>query len=138
MKVIGSKEELLGMPESSYMNEQQLDFFERYINEEIRNCQNMVGSIQVDIYNLKENGNVEIIDQANTINELSLKTTELNNNHAKIKSLERALKRIADGSYGYCLESGDEIGLKRLLVNPAISLTVDEQERLEKLSKQFY
>jgi DnaK suppressor protein len=46
--------------------------------------------------------------------------------------IEEALDRIEEGSYGYCEESGEEIGLKRLLAEPAATLSVEAQERLER------
>lgn len=137
MNIIKTKEELLSMPESSYMNGQQLDFFERYINEEIKSCYRRIGVLRKELHDLKENGTVEIIDQANTIVELSLKEKELNNYNVRLKALENSLKRIKDESYGYCDYSGDEIGLKRLLINPATHLTVEAQEKEEAKSKHY-
>ncbi len=54
-----------------------------------------------------------------------------------LRKIEETLKRIEDGSYGYCEETGEEIGLGRLDARPTATLTVDAQERREKLQKQF-
>jgi DnaK suppressor protein len=54
-----------------------------------------------------------------------------------LKKIEDALKRIEDGSYGYCEETGEEIGLGRLEARPIATLTVDAQERRELFQKQF-
>jgi DnaK suppressor protein len=51
--------------------------------------------------------------------------------------IDQALKRIEDGSYGYCEETGEEIGLGRLEARPIATLTVDAQERREMLQRQF-
>jgi DnaK suppressor protein len=54
-----------------------------------------------------------------------------------IEQIKAALKRIEDGSYGYCLSTGEEIGLKRLLAWPIATLSVEAQELHEKRMRQF-
>lgn len=54
-----------------------------------------------------------------------------------LKKVDDALKRIDDGSYGFCEETGEEIGLGRLGARPIATLTVDAQERRELFQKQF-
>jgi len=54
-----------------------------------------------------------------------------------LRKIEEAIKRIEDGSYGYCEETGEEIGLGRLEARPIATLTVDAQERREMFQKQF-
>ena len=54
-----------------------------------------------------------------------------------LRKIDAALRRIEDGSYGYCEETGDEIGLNRLDARPIATLTVDAQERREHYEKQF-
>ena len=52
-----------------------------------------------------------------------------------IKKINQALERIEDGSYGYCEETGDPIGIDRLEARPVTTLTVEAQERHERLEK---
>ncbi len=54
-----------------------------------------------------------------------------------IRKIDEALKRIDDGSYGYCEETGEEIGIGRLEARPIATLTVDAQERREMFQRQF-
>jgi DnaK suppressor protein len=54
-----------------------------------------------------------------------------------LRKIEEALKRVEDGVYGYCEETGEEIGLGRLEARPIATLTVDAQERREMFQKQF-
>ena len=54
-----------------------------------------------------------------------------------LRKIEEALKRIEDGSYGFCEETGEDIGLGRLEARPTATLTVDAQERREKLQRQY-
>lgn len=53
-------------------------------------------------------------------------------NEEMIQKINAALRRLANGSFGYCLESGEEIGLERLLAYPVATLSVDVQEFMEK------
>jgi len=54
-----------------------------------------------------------------------------------LNKIDQALKRIEDGSYGFCEETGEEIGLGRLEARPIATLTVDAQERRELFQRQF-
>ena len=54
-----------------------------------------------------------------------------------MKKIESALKKIDEGTYGYCIETGEEIGLKRLIARPIATMTVEAQERHEKQEKVF-
>lgn len=56
-------------------------------------------------------------------------------NNSLILEIDSALERIREGSYGYCYKSGREIGLERLLANPLATLTIEEQEKAEKNTK---
>lgn len=53
----------------------------------------------------------------------------------QLAGIEEALARIEEGSYGYCEETGEAIGLKRLLAQPAATLSVEAQERIERLER---
>ena len=54
-----------------------------------------------------------------------------------LKKIDEAMKRIDDGSYGFCVETGEEIGIDRLQARPIATLTVDAQERRELFQRQF-
>ena len=60
-----------------------------------------------------------------------------NNARDMLDQIERALARIDDGTYGYCLETGEEIGIKRLEARPVATLSVEAQERRERREKQY-
>ena len=60
------------------------------------------------------------------------------NRHKKLmKKIDSAIQKIEDGTYGYCEETGEEIGLKRLMARPIATMTVEAQERHEKEEKVF-
>ena len=71
----------------------------------------------------------DIIDQASSVTEKSIEMRTANRLRKLINKIDSALKRIQDGTYGYCEETGEPIGLKRLIARPIASLCLDAQER---------
>jgi DnaK suppressor protein len=61
----------------------------------------------------------------------------VNRNKKLISKIDKAVKKIKDDTYGYCEETGEEIGLKRLIARPIATLTVEAQERHEREEKIF-
>ena len=61
----------------------------------------------------------------------------LNRQRKLISKIEKAIKRIEDNTYGYCEETGEPIGIKRLIVRPIATLSIDAQEKHEKHEKIY-
>ena len=76
-------------------------------------------------------------DRATQEEEFSLELRTRDRERKLIRKIEEALKRIDDGSYGYCLETGEEIGIKRLEARPVATLSIEAQERRERREKQY-
>src|SRR5882672_6904379 len=76
-------------------------------------------------------------DRATQESEFSLELRTRDRERKLIRKIDEALKRIEDGSYGYCLETGEEIGVKRLEARPVATLCVEAQERRERREKQY-
>lgn len=76
-------------------------------------------------------------DRATQESEFSLELRTRDRERKLIRKIEEALKRIDDGTYGYCLETGEEIGIKRLEARPVATLSVEAQERRERRERQF-
>jgi DnaK suppressor protein len=76
-------------------------------------------------------------DRATQEEEFSLELRTRDRERKLIRKIDDALKRIEDGSYGYCLETGEEIGVKRLEARPVATLTIEAQERRERREKQY-
>jgi DnaK suppressor protein len=76
-------------------------------------------------------------DRATQEEEFSLELRTRDRERKLIRKIEEALKRIEDGSYGYCLETGEEIGIKRLEARPVATLTIEAQERRERRERQY-
>ena len=76
-------------------------------------------------------------DRATQESEFGLELRTRDRERKLLKKIDSALSRIEDGSYGYCEETGDEIGLRRLEARPVATLCVEAQERRELAEKQF-
>jgi DnaK suppressor protein len=76
-------------------------------------------------------------DRATQEEEFSLELRTRDRERKLIRKIDEALKRTEDGSYGYCLETGEEIGIKRLEARPVATLTIEAQERRERRERQY-
>jgi DnaK suppressor protein len=76
-------------------------------------------------------------DRATQEEEFSLELRTRDRERKLIRKIDDALKRIEDGSYGYCLETGEEIGVKRLEARPVATLSIEAQERRERRERQY-
>ena len=79
----------------------------------------------------------DIVDQASSLTDKSVEMKSLNRSRKLISKIESALKRIKDGTYGFCEETGEPIGLKRLIARPIATLSIEAQERHERDEKVF-
>jgi DnaK suppressor protein len=76
-------------------------------------------------------------DRATQEEEFSLELRTRDRERKLIRKIDEAIKRIEDGSYGYCLETGEQIGVKRLEARPVATLSIEAQERRERREKQY-
>ena len=79
----------------------------------------------------------DIVDQASSYTEKNVEMRAINRQIKLISKIDSALKRIKDGTYGFCQETGDPIGLKRLMARPVATLSIAAQEKHEKEEKVF-
>ncbi len=79
----------------------------------------------------------DIIDQASSYTEKNVEMRAINRQIKLISKIDSAIKRIKDGTYGFCQETGDPIGLKRLMARPVATLSISAQEKHEKEEKVF-
>ena len=76
-------------------------------------------------------------DRATLEEEHALELRTRDRERKLLKKIDQALARIDDGSYGYCEETGESIGIQRLLARPTATLTIEAQERREMKQKMF-
>ncbi len=79
----------------------------------------------------------DVVDQAASQTEKTVEMRTLNRQIKLLSKIEKAIKRIQDNSYGYCEETGEPIGLKRLIARPIATLSIEAQEKHEKNEKIF-
>ena len=79
----------------------------------------------------------DMVDQASSYTDKSVEMKALNRSSKLISKINSALLKIKDGTYGYCEETGEAIGLKRLIARPIATLTIEAQEKHERDEKIF-
>jgi DnaK suppressor protein len=134
-KPISTEKELLAQPADDYMSPAQLDFFKRKLIELETELRNNAGETTE---HLRETVLVpDPADRATIEEEHALELRTRDRERKLIKKVQQALARIESGDYGFCEETGDPIGLKRLLARPTATLTVEAQQRRELRQRQF-
>ena len=79
----------------------------------------------------------DVVDQASSYTDKSVEMRALNRSRKLVEKIDSALRRIKDGTYGYCEETGEPIGLKRLMARPVATLSIEAQEKHERDEKIF-
>ena len=79
----------------------------------------------------------DIVDQASSQTEKTVEMRTLNRQIKLLSKINKAIKRIDENAYGYCEETGEPIGLKRLIARPIATLSIEAQEKHEKNEKIF-
>jgi len=84
-----------------------------------------------------EISSADIVDQASSQTEKTIEMRTLNRQIKLLSKIDKAIKKIDNNSYGYCEETGEPIGLKRLIARPIATLSIEAQEKHEKNEKIF-
>ena len=79
----------------------------------------------------------DIVDQASSYTDKAVEMKAINRQIKLISKIDQALKRILDGAYGFCIETSEPIGLKRLMARPVAELCITAQEKHEKEEKVY-
>ena len=128
-------EEILKAPEKDYMNEAQLAFFKKRlieVREQILRNADDTGE------HLRENEiTTDPSDRATLEEEYTLELRTRDRERKLLKKVEKSLRMIEDGSYGYCEETGEPIGIPRLIARPMTTLSIEAQERRERVQKLY-
>jgi DnaK suppressor protein len=124
---------LLKMPARDYMNAEQMEFFRTKL-ETMRD--EMLGNARETGLHLKENENFADPNDRATVEEEHILEQRVRDRERKLlKKINSALARIESGEFGYCLETGEPIGIARLLARPTAEYSIEAQERHEVLEK---
>ena len=120
-----------------YMCEKHKAFFK---NKLLEWKKDLVKSNNEALYNSSLDDNstsADIVDQASSYTEKNVEMRAINRQIKLISKIDSALKKIKDGTYGFCEETAEPIGLKRLIARPIATLSIEAQERHEKEEKIF-
>ncbi|AEG70605.1 RNA polymerase-binding protein DksA [Ralstonia solanacearum] len=134
-KTLLTEAEILKMSDKDYMNEAQLAFFKDRL-EKLRD--DILKNAGQTTEHLRETVIVpDPADRATIEEEHALELRTRDRERKLLKKVEQSIQRIDEGNYGYCDETGEPIGVPRLLARPTATLTLEAQERREKRQKLF-
>lgn len=134
-KKVLTAEEILKMPDDDYMNAQQLEFFRRRLTDLEKELRANADQTTV---NLRETTVVpDPADRATIEEEHALELRTRDRERKLLKKVQAAIKRIDDGDYGYCEDTGDPIGVARLMARPTATLSLEAQQRRELKQKMY-
>ena len=118
-----------------YMSAKHLTFFKKKLldwkNDLKRSSNDALFNSSLD----DNSTSADIVDQASSYTEKNVELRAINRQIKLISKIDSALKRIQDGTYGFCEDTGEPIGLKRLIARPVATLCIAAQEKHEKEEK---
>jgi DnaK suppressor protein len=119
-----------------YMSKEQLEHFRKILQSW---KQDLMLEVDRTVSHMKDEAAnfPDPNDRATQEEEFSLELRTRDRERKLIRKIDEALGRIEDGSYGYCLETGEQIGVKRLEARPVATLSIEAQERRERREKQY-
>jgi DnaK suppressor protein len=119
-----------------FMNERQREYFRRKLNvwkdEILKESRETIQNLQAETV-----PHADLADRASTEAERQLELRTRDRQRKLIAKIDSALRRIEDGSYGFCEETGEPISLKRLDARPIATLSIEAQERHERREKVY-
>lgn len=124
-----SEQQLLAMPESDYMNTEQRAFFRQRLLDEQQKLWQHIDVLKRDI----DSGDIsgDEADKAAREEDLRLLFRQLDRETRLLPKMAAALQRLETGDFGYCLETGEPIGLPRLLLRPTAELSIEAKTAQE-------
>ncbi len=129
-------EELLAMPDSEYMNDKQIEFFRANLQKQKDDLLSNAGETTE---HLREDTSIvpDPADRATIEEEHALELRTRDRERKLLKKIAQSLARLDSGEYGFCDETGEPIGLARLLARPTATLSLEAQQRRELKQKMF-
>ena len=124
-----SKEKYMCSKHKKYFTEELLRWKREIIKS--NNLGNLLNSSDDNV------SSADIVDQASSYTDKSIEMKALNRSRKLISKINSALQRLKDGTYGYCQETSEPIGLKRLIARPVATLSIEAQEKHERDEKIF-
>ena len=122
-------------PKKDYMNEAQLEFFKNHLLELKRETISHIDEARQRLADA--NRETDELDRALTEEENRLRLRIADRESKLLPKIDEALKRIEDGEYGWCEETGEPIGIERLLLRPTATLCAEAKARQERLERNY-
>ena len=130
-----TEEDVLKAPDKDYMNEAQLAFFRRKLIE-LRD--QLLQNADDTGEHLRENEiTTDPSDRATLEEEYTLELRTRDRERKLLKKVEKSIRLIDEGNYGFCEETGEPIGVARLIARPTATLSLEAQERRERVQKMY-
>ena len=122
--------------DEEFMNEMQLEYFRQKL---LNWKKSLIGQSKDTLDDLRQGGlnQPDQIDRASLESDKALELRTRDRARKLISKIDEALKRIEDGVYGYCEDTGEPIGIERLEVRPVATLSIEAQERHERMEKTY-
>lgn len=133
-----TEEQLLQSSEDDYMNEAQLNFFKNRLIHMREETEKHLEGLREELFSIS-NREPDESDLATVEEERRMALRILDRETKLISKIDSTIKRIADGSYGYCEETGKPIGIGRLLARPTATLSTEakmDQEKIERIYRE--
>ena len=120
---------------SRYMNQDQLDFFKDKLINMKKELRDHLENERSELS--KQSRECDDLDRAQIEEEIHLRLRILDRESKLLPKIDEAIKRIEEGSYGYCTNTGEAIGIERLLVRPTALFCAEEKNRQERIEKAY-
>jgi DnaK suppressor protein len=135
MPTVLTETELLALPAQDYMNAEQQQFFRSLLLNQRSKLQSRIAEEFEDLRECETNSDPVDIGSAEEQRQWQLRLLE--REKKLLDKIDEALDRLARGEYGWCRETGEPIGLKRLLLRPTASLCIEAKEREEQRERHL-
>tara|TARA_Y100001968_G_C19426808_1_gene754831 strand:+ start:158 stop:580 length:423 start_codon:yes stop_codon:yes gene_type:complete len=130
-----TKAQLLNATQEDYMNDEQLAFFKAMLLDLKQQTMEHIEEVKTELGNPPELN--DEVDRAQYEEESRLALRMLDRERQLLVKIDKSLRRISDGDYGFCLESGDPIGIPRLLIRPVSEYCADIKQINEGKEQHF-
>ncbi len=124
-----SKEKYMCVKHKKFFTEELINWKKDIIKS--NNLGNILNSTDDNI------SSADVVDQASSYTDKTVEMKALNRSRKLIAKIDSALRRLKDGTYGFCVETGEPIGLKRLMARPVATLSIEAQEKHERDEKIY-
>ncbi len=130
-----TEEEIIAAPEDDYMNDEQLAFFQQRLSDMRQSLINSGNNEQIG--NLDTERAADESDRATQEEQYWIQVHMKERETNLIRDIDKAMHRIRTGEYGFCEDTGEDIGIRRLLIRPTSRYTAEAQARRELQTRQY-